>query len=130
MKIYTSYYGNVKKLTALGLRPIGITLYPPKFLPHVPNYQDLAPTFNIFKKEEEEYTKLFNQKLKLLPIRKVIQDLESWGNVKPICLCCYEKPGEFCHRHLVADWLRKHGLEVEEVGQCEQKTEVKQLGMF
>lgn len=29
-------------------------------------------------------------------------------------LCCYEKPGEFCHRHIVAEWLRSAGFEVEE----------------
>ena len=23
---------------------------------------------------------------------------------------CYEKPGDFCHRHLVADWLTKSGV--------------------
>lgn len=29
-------------------------------------------------------------------------------------LLCWEKPGDFCHRHLVADWLRKAGYEVKE----------------
>ena len=28
-------------------------------------------------------------------------------------LLCYEKEG-FCHRHVLADWLRDIGLEVEE----------------
>ena len=31
-------------------------------------------------------------------------------------LLCYEKPGEFCHRHLVAKWLRDAGFVVEEFG--------------
>lgn len=29
-------------------------------------------------------------------------------------LLCWEKPGEFCHRIVVADWLREAGIEVEE----------------
>lgn len=29
-------------------------------------------------------------------------------------LLCWEKPGDFCHRHIVADWLRKAGYEVKE----------------
>ncbi len=29
-------------------------------------------------------------------------------------LICYEKVGEFCHRHIVADWLRAAGYKVEE----------------
>ena len=30
-------------------------------------------------------------------------------------MCCWEPPGEFCHRRVVAAWLRKHtGVLVEE----------------
>ena len=35
-------------------------------------------------------------------------------NVPRIALICYEKPTDFCHRHLVADWLNKNGIECEE----------------
>jgi len=31
-----------------------------------------------------------------------------------IALVCYEKPGDFCHRHLVAEWLRAADIPVEE----------------
>jgi uncharacterized protein (DUF488 family) len=30
-------------------------------------------------------------------------------------LLCYEKSGDFCHRHLVAEWLRRYGYEVKEL---------------
>ena len=30
-------------------------------------------------------------------------------------LLCYEKSEDFCHRHLVAAWLRRYGYEVEEL---------------
>lgn len=33
---------------------------------------------------------------------------------KDICLICYEKPNDFCHRHLVADWFRENGYEAVE----------------
>ena len=33
---------------------------------------------------------------------------------RDIALVCYEKPEEFCHRHLVADWLRKYGHDIKE----------------
>jgi len=29
-------------------------------------------------------------------------------------LLCWEKPEEFCHRIVVAEWLREAGIEVEE----------------
>ncbi|EDN5140815.1 hypothetical protein GTT80_003834 [Salmonella enterica] len=36
------------------------------------------------------------------------------GNVEPV-LMCGEKPGEFCHRQLVARWFRRElGIAVEE----------------
>jgi hypothetical protein len=31
---------------------------------------------------------------------------------------CYEKPGSFCHRHLVAEWLRENGFDCREYWQC------------
>ena len=31
-----------------------------------------------------------------------------------IALICYEKPSDFCHRHLVAEWFRNHGHNCEE----------------
>jgi len=33
---------------------------------------------------------------------------------KDVCLICYEKPSDFCHRHLVAEWLNKNGFRCEE----------------
>lgn len=31
-----------------------------------------------------------------------------------IALICYEKPSDFCHRHLVAGWLNQNGFKCEE----------------
>ena len=31
-----------------------------------------------------------------------------------VALICYEKPSDFCHRHLVADWLTKNNINCEE----------------
>ena len=36
----------------------------------------------------------------------VLKNLEKLaGGREEIALVCYEKPGDFCHRHIVADWL-------------------------
>ena len=32
-----------------------------------------------------------------------------------IILLCYEKPDDFCHRHLVAQWLTEHGYDTQEI---------------
>lgn len=34
--------------------------------------------------------------------------------IPDIALICYEKPSDFCHRHLVANWLNKNGFECRE----------------
>ena len=36
------------------------------------------------------------------------------AQTRDIILACYEKPGEFCHLHLVADWLTENGFETHE----------------
>ena len=40
-----------------------------------------------------------------------------------IALVCYEKPSEFCHRHLVSDWLNAAGFECEEFKKIKNKEE-------
>lgn len=31
--------------------------------------------------------------------------LSEVADKRDIVLCCYEKPNEFCHRHILAEWL-------------------------
>ena len=54
-----------------------------------------------------------------LKVDKVVYDLEEmvrkqYVKNKDIALVCYEKPSDFCHRHLVAKWLKENGYNVEE----------------
>ena len=56
-------------------------------------------------------------KTNILTVLKDLTDLINSVNDhigKEICLICYEKPSDFCHRHLVADWLNKNGFECKE----------------
>jgi uncharacterized protein (DUF488 family) len=46
-------------------------------------------------------------------IKDVLEELENEG--KDIIFLCYEKSGDFCHRHILADWLEENmGVRVEE----------------
>ena len=57
----------------------------------------------------EWYLRLLNER-KLTP-QKVVEDLKD-GSI----MLCYEGPGKFCHRHLVAEWIQSNtGVIVEEV---------------
>lgn len=76
-------------------------------------YKKLAPTLEIFKKykndgDTEYYTEHFyNDVLCKLDPEKVLKELGPFS-----ILLCYEKPGEFCHRHLVAQWLTEKTGEI------------------
>lgn len=49
---------------------------------------------------------------------RAITKLFSEGDV----LLCYEKPGEHCHRHLLAEWLNRRGHHVVELGDDDDGT--------
>ena len=119
MKIYTSYFANGAKLSKAGLMMIGIAVYPPKWFTGLSN-KYVAPTWDILhnSKSEEDYVQRFNSEVLAHRDPKVfLSAIEKMSNGKDVALCCFEKPNEFCHRHLVAKWLNeKLGLQVEEFG--------------
>lgn len=92
-------------------------------------YKKLAPKYGFFMEwkknhDNDYYIKCFNEQvLDKLIAQEVDYDLyelaganltgeypekPSWVDVN-IVLLCYEKPSDFCHRHLVADWLTSNG---------------------
>lgn len=98
--------------------PVSIARKTPSYA-KVPCYIDLAPEWSLIKaysvnKDRDEYTeKYFSTVLGKLNPEKVIQDLRRFGNI--VTLLCYEKPEDFCHRHLVAKWLQDSlGIHVKE----------------
>lgn len=107
MKIlYTSSYeinGNHPKAVSIsGEVPEGFT---------GKTYRKLAPKRYFYDKYIEDgdidaYSKEFYEKvLTNLDPYKVLNDLEDQS-----IMLCYEPFGEFCHRHLVAEWLEASGL--------------------
>ncbi len=64
---------------------------------------------------EEEYTIEYNKYLSNFNAKTVYDKLCNLVNGEPVLLC-YEKSGEFCHRHLVAKWLEENlKIEIKEV---------------
>ena len=59
--------------------------------------------------------RIFNKLvLNALSAEQVINELKTMSPTEDIALVCYEKPGDFCHRHLVAKWLTDNGFTCEE----------------
>ena len=116
--IYTSYFSSKKYIKDKG---ISIARYN-KFW-QGESYPDLFPSQALLSwwktlTQEQQQTGEFQQLyfeaykeetlLKLDP-HKVAVDLENK------VLLCYEKSEDFCHRHIVAAWLRHYGYEAEEL---------------
>lgn len=121
--IYTTYFGNLKKLPE-NIIPISICGKAPNGWNGL-QYKKLAPKYSFFKiwKETQDnnyYIEHYeNEVLKSLNCVEVIADLKhlcdkSMYSSVDIALVCYEKPEDFCHRHLVADWLIQNGYECKE----------------
>ena len=70
--------------------------------------------------DNDYYIKCFNEqvldKLDWFQVYEELHDLaNSCGKSQyEICLICYEKPTDFCHRHLVSDWFNKNLVACEE----------------
>lgn len=145
--IYTSYFAQMKNLPD-NYYPVAISQYPPKWYDGV-IYKKLAPTpyiintWNKYAKnlspntpERQKWEEWYNNKyqnevLANLDINKILNELVNitnttdvfpplWDNEdKHIVLLCFEKTGDFCHRNLVADWIKEHGIPCREITKAE-----------
>ena len=114
-KIYTGYFARAKQYERKGLIPVSIARFSPKWFYSLLEYKDLAPKAEMLKMKEGSYTRKFNEILSKIDPNKVVEELKSISGGHPVVLLCYEKPGDFCHRHLVAEWLAQNtDFEVKE----------------
>lgn len=117
--IYTSYYAKLNKIPE-NIVPVSIAGKAPDFYKGL-EYKKLAPKYWFFKEwkqnhDNDFYIKHFNEEvLSQLKVRQVLSELLALTGSYEICLLCYEKPNDFCHRHLVADWFNKNGVKCEEL---------------
>ena len=113
--IYTSYFAAMRRMTnEQKSRCICIALWPPKGV-NIPTYSNLAPTKKIlldYKKNPD--TKKYIQNY-CFHVLSRIDPHEVYEYLDNKILLCYEKPEDFCHRHIVADWFKAYGHECEEL---------------
>lgn len=130
--LYTSYFAKLKSLPE-HIIPISICGKAPDWYKGL-QYKKLAPKYDFFMEwkknhNNDYYIKCFNEQvLDKLNVDDVVKELDSLlidvtatlnykvdsMLVPRIALVCYEKPSDFCHRHLVADWLNKNGIPCKE----------------
>ena len=121
--IYTSYFAKLKSLPE-HIIPISICGKAPDWYKGL-QYKKLAPKYDFFMEwkknhNNDYYIKCFNEqvlgKLNWFQVYEELQNLAaSCGKQQyEICLICYEKPSDFCHRHLVSNWFNKNLVACEE----------------
>ncbi len=127
MKIYTSYFDNIKIENNRVF--ISIAGKSPEFFTNLTNEnpkqfkscKKLAPKYIWWKEwhdkklSNEWYIEKYNETvLSKLNAQEIFNEWQSYGN--EIVLLCWEGRNEFCHRHLVANWLSKElNIEVNEL---------------
>lgn len=135
--ICTSYFSMAAN-TSMGVSknviPVSVSQWPPKWY-NGAGLKDVAPTPEILRAynngeiSEEGYTLRYQEEvLDKLDVDAFIRKLSEITGVKDpvhdpdklIALCCFEKPGDFCHRHLLAEYLNKElGLNIREANKNE-----------
>ena len=114
---YTSYYANYRKYK--GIYRIAISRTSPEN-----SYDEriiqLAPTKDILADykynglSEEQYTERYRDQLDNLRSCGTLDDIVKYLRrlaseiASDVVFLCYEKSDDFCHRHILADYLNKH----------------------
>ena len=120
--IYTTYFAKIKKLPK-NIIPISICAKAPDWYTGL-QYKKLAPKYGFFMEwkrnhNNEFYIEHFNEEvLDKLDTQTVIKELYELAGIKDnqeVALVCYEKPMDFCHRHLVAGWFEDNGIHCLEI---------------
>lgn len=111
--IYTSYFAAFRRFPS-GVDLVSIARFAPagfrgKSFPLLAPSEPLLRAYKSGNVSDEEYTRQFRLQLDGLDAASVAHQLEN------TVLLCYEGPGKFCHRHIVAEWLRDHGIACQEL---------------
>ena len=120
--IYTSYFAKLKTLPATVI-PVAICGKAPQWYNGL-QYKKLAPKYDFFMEwkrnhDNDYYIRCFNEqvlsKLDAYTVARELTELTNATNKDAdIALLCYEKPTDFCHRHLVSEWLNSNGIQCKE----------------
>jgi len=110
--IYTSYYANPDLPKYKNL--ISISRIKPHWF-DCGNALELAPSSDLLFKykngevSEGEYEKIYLKQLNQLDSEEIYERYNE------SVLLCYEKRGDFCHRNILAKWLKENNKKVEEL---------------
>ena len=124
MRFYTSYFANVRKLPKSCIKLSIARKTPDGFdgfkLP------DFMPSWDLLKKwretgDNDYYVNQYKKEvldnmdiISMINFFDLMLKHKGLSKNTPIVFICYEKPENFCHRHLVAEYFTKNGYECTE----------------
>jgi hypothetical protein len=132
--IYTSYFAKARTFPE-NVFPVAICAGVPSWY-NGARYSKLAPPYELLMQwkcdhNNDNYEECFNEVvLNKLDVQRTIVDLQlllpdevrakmqspvSANQDYHIALLCYEKPSDFCHRHLVAEWFNRNAVKCKEI---------------
>lgn len=118
--IYTTYFGKLRTLPP-EIVQISIAGKAPDSWTGL-EYKKLAPKYKFFQEwklthDDQYYINCYwDQVLNHLDVYTTYHELRGLAQSDDFAIVCYEKPEDFCHRHIVAEWFKREGLQVEEWG--------------
>ena len=136
MEIGTGYFAKAKVYSEMGYALVNIALKQPWFLPdglvlHETKYKP-CPNESILdlKDKPAEYEDRFQKEvLRFISPYDFYTELfriSKLEHTEKVVLLCYEAPDKFCHRHIVAKWIKDClGITVEEL-----VPQIRQMDMF
>lgn len=121
MNIYTSCFRSAKNLDSSKFFVVSISRFPPKWFQGYRCY-DLAPSVFLLRDFKAglspfHYAQRFRREvLDRVDVHKVFEFLASMSCGRDIVLCCFEPAFEFCHRRLVASYVKEvWGYSIDEL---------------
>lgn len=121
MNIYTSNYRASRALSETDYLLVSISRRSPKHWAGA-QCKDFAPSSSLLAQyhrgmSEVEYTDRYRQEIdELSDFYSVFVQLAKLAKGRDIVLLCYEKKGDFCHRHILSDIVfERYGYRINEL---------------
>lgn len=121
INIYTSNYTKARRLSDKHYLKVSISYFRPREYKGM-HIQSLAPSKDLLEDYKngltpEEYEPRYREQInKLNDIHALFEIMAKQSKGRDILLLCYEKAGDFCHRHILSDIIfEKYGYRINEL---------------
>lgn len=114
MVLYTGYFARTGVYVDHNLLPVSISASVPDGF-DFPAFKSIAPSWDLVHQYKDglisvlDYTREYLGSLSEVSVNAVLEDCKNYLQYSKrdgIVFCCWEAPDKFCHRHLLADYIK------------------------